>query len=211
MIEGSVYQLFLLTALIIVITPGPDTILVLSRTLATGGGAGLMTLLGTQTGNVIHAVLAGLGVSTLVLMVPWMFDFLKYLGAGYLIYLAIKLWYSSESVEINSQLTSSRNGYLQYFYQGLINNLVNPKMIPFFIAIFPQFINPEKGNLALQSFFLGITLAVMAILILGIAISVATKMRNVISESSLFLNVANKFAAFVFLGLAIRLLTQRNT
>lgn len=211
MIEGSVYQLFLLTALILVITPGPDTVLVLSRTLATGGGAGLMTLLGTQTGNVIHAVLAGLGVSTLVLMVPWIFIFLKYFGAGYLIYLAIKLWYSSDSVEINSQLSSSRNGYLHYFYQGLINNLVNPKMIPFFIALFPQFINPEKGNLALQSFVLGITLAGMAMLIIGTAITVAAKMRKVISESSLFLNLANKFAAFVFFGLAIRLLTQINS
>lgn len=138
MIDIDVYQLFLLTSLILVVTPGPDTVLVLSRTVATGGSAGFMTLLGTQTGNIIHALLAGLGVSTLVLMLPWAFTVLKYVGAVYLIYLAVVLWRSPARLELDTSLSSRTGTGFRYYFQGLVNNLVNPKMIPFFIAFFPS-------------------------------------------------------------------------
>ena len=85
MIDPQTYYLFLLTSLVLVLTPGPDTVLILSRTIATGTIPGMMTLLGTQAGNLIHAILAGLGVSTLVLLFPLAFDILKYAGAAYLV------------------------------------------------------------------------------------------------------------------------------
>jgi threonine/homoserine/homoserine lactone efflux protein len=208
-ISFDVYQIFILTAFIVIITPGPDTILVLSRTLATGGASGLMTLLGTQTGNVIHALLAGLGVSTLVLMFPWAFTALKYIGACYLIYLAIVLWRSPPKLELDQSMGSKVGSGLKYYYQGLVNNLVNPKMIPFFIALFPQFIDPLSGSVALQSLTLGVTLALIGVLCVGLEVLVVDKFRVAVTNNRLFLELANKFASITFFGLGLRLATEQ--
>lgn len=208
MIDPQTYSLFLVTALVLVLTPGPDTVLILSRTIATGTGAGLMTLFGTQAGNVVHALLAGLGVSGIVLLFPVAFDILKYLGAAYLVYLAVTAWRASATLELDTRLANTRGSPLRYFYQGLTNNLVNPKMIPFFIALFPQFVHPANGAVALQSLVLGATLAVMAIIWIGAIVLLVGRFRSIIAGSTTFLKLANRLAAITFLGLAARLVAQ---
>ncbi len=208
MIDPQTYYLFLLTSLVLVLTPGPDTVLILSRTIAMGTVPGIMTLLGTQAGNVIHAILAGLGVSTLVLLFPLAFDILKYAGAAYLVYLAMMAWRAPATLDLDTRLRSQRGGAVRYFYQGLVNNLVNPKMIPFFIALFPQFVHPENGAVALQSFVLGATLAGMAIVWLGTVVFVVGRFRAVVAGSTTFLKLANRLAAVTFFGLACRLAVQ---
>lgn len=208
MIDPQTYYLFLLTSLVLVLTPGPDTVLILSRTVATGTVAGTMTLLGTQAGNVVHAILAGLGVSTLVLLFPVAFDILKYVGAAYLVYLAVMTWRAPVTLELDTRLRGKRDGAFRYFYQGLVNNLVNPKMIPFFIALFPQFVHPENGAVALQSFILGVTLAGMAIIWLGAVVFVVGRFRSIVAGSTTFLKLANRLAAVTFFGLACRLAVQ---
>ncbi|SFD15303.1 LysE family translocator [Tropicimonas isoalkanivorans] len=208
MIDPQTYYLFLLTSLVLVLSPGPDTVLILSRTIATGTVAGMMTLFGTQAGNVIHAILAGLGVSTLVLLFPLAFDVLKYAGAAYLVYLAVMAWRVPASLDLDTRLRSKGGGAMRYFYQGLVNNLVNPKMIPFFIALFPQFVHPEHGAVALQSFVLGATLAGMAIVWLGTVVVIVGRFRAVVTGSTTFLKLANRLAAVTFFGLACRLAVQ---
>ena len=208
MIDPQTYYLFLLTSLVLVLTPGPDTVLILSRTIATGTIPGMMTLLGTQAGNLIHAILAGLGVSTLVLLFPLAFDILKYAGAAYLVYLAVMAWRAPATLDLDTRLRSQRVGAVRYFYQGLVNNLVNPKMIPFFIALFPQFVHPENGAVALQSFVLGATLAGMAMVWLGTVALVVGRFRSIVAGSTTFLKMANRLAAVTFFGLACRLAVQ---
>ena len=208
MIEPHTYSLFLLTALVLVLSPGPDTILILSRTVSNGTAAGLATLLGTQTGNVIHALLAGMGVSSLILLYPYAFDLLKYAGAAYLVYLAVMAWRSPEMLALDDLHQEMKSSFAKYFYQGLTNNLVNPKMIPFFIALFPQFVYPESGSVAVQSLMLGATLAGMALLWLGILVFLVGRFRTVVSASAKFQIFANRFAAVTFFGLACRLVVQ---
>lgn len=208
MIDAQTYYLFLATALVLVLSPGPDTVLILSRTIASGTRAGFMTLMGTQSGNVVHALLAGLGVSSLILLFPIAFDVLKYVGAAYLAYLAVVAWRAPATLELNERLGSRKSGPLRYFNQGLTNNLVNPKMIPFFIALFPQFVHPENGSVAVQSLVLGMTLAAMAIVWIGGMVLVVGRFRSAVSGSTTFLNVANKLAAVTFFGLACRLMAQ---
>lgn len=208
MIDPHTYYLFLLTALVLVLSPGPDTVLVLSRTLASGARAGLATLFGTQAGNIVHALLAGLGVSSVVLLFPYAFDILKYVGAAYLAYLAVMAWRAPATLELDASLASKRGGTLRYFYQGLTNNLVNPKMIPFFIALFPQFVHPERGAVALQSFILGATLAGMAIVWIGALVLLAGRFRSAVASSTTFVKLANRLAAVAFFGLACRLAVQ---
>lgn len=206
--DAQTYVLFLLTALVLVLSPGPDTVLILSRTVASGTHAGLMTLLGTQAGNVVHALLAGLGVSSIVLLFPYAFDVLKYGGAAYLLYLAINAWRAPATLELDTQLRAKRGGGLPYFWQGLTNNLVNPKMIPFFIALFPQFIHPENGAVAAQSLLLGATLAGMAIVWLGSLVLLTGRFRSAVASSTTILKLANRLAAITFFGLACRLAVQ---
>lgn len=210
MVDPQTYYLFLVTALVLVITPGPDTVLILSRTIATGAASGMMTLFGTQLGNVVHALLAGLGVSTVVLLLPGAFDILKYFGAAYLVYIAVMTWQAPTTLELDSKLRRTSEGRLRYFYQGFTNNLVNPKMIPFFIALFPQFVIPEKGNLPLQSFIIGMTLALMAIVWIGAVVLMVGRFRSIVASNTSFLKFANRLAAVTFLGLAARLLAQEH-
>jgi threonine/homoserine/homoserine lactone efflux protein len=205
MIDPQTYYLFLLTALLLVLSPGPDTVLILSRTIASGSGAGLMTLFGTQAGNVVHSLLAGLGVSSIVLLFPYAFDILKYVGATYLVYLAVMAWRATATLELDTRFSQECGGAMRYFYQGLTNNLVNPKMIPFFIALFPQFVRPEQGAVAAQSLLLGVTLAGMAIAWIGALVLLAGRFRSAVASSTTFLKLANRLAAVTFLGLACRL------
>lgn len=211
MIDPQTYSLFVLTALVLVLSPGPDTVLVLSRALGSGTRAGLMTLLGTQLGNVSHALLAGLGISSLVLLIPHAFEILKFAGAAYLIYLAVTTWRASPSLALNPGLAVGGGGDWRHVSQGFTNNIVNPKMIPFFIALFPQFIRPDGPQVALQSAILGVTLAGMALVWIGALVLLVGRFRAAAASSQTFLRWANRLAAATFFGLACRLAMQEKT
>jgi threonine/homoserine/homoserine lactone efflux protein len=204
-IDSTTYGIFLVTAVILVVTPGPDTVLVLSRSLASGTRPGWWTLLGTQAGNVIHAVLAGVGISTLILLLPPAYQALKAAGAVYLIYLAVTTWRSDPRLVVEAAAGERSSSALRYFGQGLANNLVNPKMIPFFLALFPQFIRPEAGSAALQSLILGLTLAGIAVVWLSGLVLVVSYARSVFVRSERFSPLLQRVAALVFAGLAARL------
>ena len=208
MIDPNTYGIFFATALILVITPGPDTILVLTRTIASGTRPGLWTLAGTQTGNVIHAMLAGLGISTVILLFPPAFQILKVAGTGYLIYLAVKTWRAAPGLALATASLGMQTTAGGFFVQGLANNLVNPKVIPFFLALFPQFIRPDSGDVALQSFILGSTLAAIALVWVGGLALIIGRMRSFVAQSECFVAVLQRIAALAFVGLAARLLVS---
>lgn len=210
MFDPHTYALFLATAALLVLSPGPDTILILSRTLASGVPAGLMVLLGTQVGNVGQAVLAGLGVSTIILVFPFAFTLLKIAGIGYLLFLALMTWQAPTRLALDPTLAGKSTSLGRCFLQGLINNLANPKMIAFFLALFPQFIRPEQGSLALQSLLLGATLAVMALIWIGLVVLVVGRARAVIATNTTVLKLVNRLAAVTFVGLACRLAVQES-
>jgi threonine/homoserine/homoserine lactone efflux protein len=210
MLDAETYSLFLATAAVLVLSPGPDTVLVLSRTLASGTAAGIMTLIGTQAGNVIHALLAGIGVSTIVLLFPLAFNVLKVIGVAYLIYLATQVWRAPATLALDTRL-DGRDGAGRYFVQGLFNNLANPKMVAFFIALFPQFIHPAQGALAVQSLILGTTLAFMAVAWIGLIVILVGRARILVATNTAFLKFANRLASITLFGLACRLAVQERS
>ena len=208
MFDLHAYALFLVTAAVLVLSPGPDTVLILSRTLASGTPAGLMTLVGTQVGNVVHAVLAGVGISTVILLFPIAFTALKFVGVSYLLYLAVVAWRAPTALRLDAPSAGAHEHAGRYFMQGLANNLTNPKMIVFFLALFPQFVRPEGGSLALQSLVLGSTLAIMAAAWIGIVVVLVGRFRAAVAASTTFLKLANRLAAATFVGLAYRLAVE---
>jgi threonine/homoserine/homoserine lactone efflux protein len=209
MFATHAYYLFLATAIVLVLSPGPDTVLILSRTLASGTFSGLMTLVGTQVGNVIQAVLAGVGVSTIVLLFPIAFTALKLAGAAYLLYLAVQAWRAPATLDVDASLSNRQPHLGRFFIQGLTNNLTNPKMIAFFVALFPQFVRPERGSPAIQSLILGTTLAVMAVAWIGLVVMLTGRFRETVASNRTFLRLANRLASVTFFGLACRLALER--
>lgn len=205
MFDLQTFCLFLGTAVMLVLSPGPDTVLILSRTLASGTAAGFMTLLGTQAGNVIHAVLIGIGVSTVILHVPIAYTALKVTGIVYLIYLAVMAWRAPAEIQLTANLSARSGGPLRCFVQGLMNNLANPKMIAFFLALFPQFLQPNHGSLAAHGLILGMTLALVAIVWIGFVIVITGRFRETATQNIKFIKFANRLAAITFMGLACRL------
>ena len=162
---------FSLAALALVLTPGPNMIYCVSRTLVQGRAAGLLSLTGVLLGFVVHLMAATLGLTALLLAVPLAFDAIKLAGAAYLLWLAWQAVKPGGTAPFEArQLPVDPPGTL--FRMGFITNLLNPKVAMFYLSFFPQFLHPERGSVLVQSLQLGalqigISGGVNALIVLG--------------------------------------------
>jgi threonine/homoserine/homoserine lactone efflux protein len=146
--------LFAVAVLLLVLTPGPVWIYLISRTLAQGRRAGYFSLLGVLAGVVLHVLLAALGLSVLLLAVPFAFDAIKLAGAAYLLWLAFSTLRGGGMNFEAQALPAVPDRVL--LRQGFIASTLNPKVAVFYLSLFPQFIEPGAGNVFAQSLVLGI-------------------------------------------------------
>ena len=161
MFDLTTIGLFASASILLAITPGPAMIYIATRSIAQGRSAGVVSVLGVHTGALIHTFAAALGLSALIAASAVAFSIVKYAGAGYLIYLGIQTFLSkSQMLEVKS---TARAKLSQVFYQGLLVNLLNPKVILFFLAFLPQFVDPSQGNVKLQLLTLGILFIVFVL------------------------------------------------
>ncbi len=197
------FQLFLITVLIICITPGIDMMFILNRSISQGRDAGIYSALGVSVGAVVHTVLSGLGLSVILQTSVVLFTIIKMVGAVYLIYLGIQMFISKQSsISIKKTVYQSRR---KLFVQGVITNVTNPKVALFFISFIPQFISVDNQYGPIPFLILGSIFAVMgAITSFIIAIfssSLTTKLReNIVAEK-----IINKISGAVFVILGISL------
>ncbi len=197
------FQLFLITVLIICITPGIDMMFILNRSISQGRDAGIYSALGVSVGAVVHTILSGLGLSVILQTSVVLFTIIKIVGAVYLIYLGIQMFISKQSsISINKTVYQSRR---KLFVQGVITNVTNPKVALFFISFIPQFISVDNQYGPIPFLILGSIFAVMgAITSFIIAIfssSLTTKLRdNIVAEK-----IINKISGAVFVILGISL------
>jgi len=156
MVPFNDWLLFVGAALLIVLTPGPNMIYVISRSICQGRKAGVISLLGVMAGFVVHMFAAALGLTALFMAVPLAYELLKWAGAAYLLYMA---WQAvrpgARSPFEARQLPEDSPRRL--FFMGFLTNLLNPKIAVFYLAIFPQFVSPEHGSVFVQSMVLGFT------------------------------------------------------
>lgn len=195
--------LFAVASLALTLTPGPDMLLIASRTVAQGRTAGFITLAGIQLGTYIHAAAAALGLSQLFAAVPAAYDVVKWAGALYLLYLAwttVRSAGASIAADPSSQAASNR----QMFTQGLITNLLNPKMILFVLALFPQFVSAQAGNVGLQIMLLATVLNAIGLLVNGAVILAAGQTRRYVSRINRS-RLPDYILSAVFAALALRL------
>ena len=158
MLEAS-WGLFVVASLLLIVTPGQDMILVMSRSVAQGVAAGVVTAAGVSVGLVGHTVLATLGLGAILRTSEWLFVALKILGALYLVWLGIGLVRTRESglpLATQAQRTPGR-----LFVDGALSNLSNPKIAIFYFAFLPQFVSPTAQRPTLTVFVLGLAFAAL--------------------------------------------------
>ncbi|RYF65187.1 MAG: LysE family translocator [Comamonadaceae bacterium] len=154
MLPISELLFFALAALVLVLTPGPNMIYCVSRALCQGRAAGLISLAGVMLGFVVHLLAASLGLTALLLAVPFAFDAIRLAGAAYLLWLAWQAVKPGGAAPFQArELPQDRPGKL--FAMGFVTNVLNPKVAMFYLSFFPQFLHPEQGSVLLQSLQLG--------------------------------------------------------
>ncbi len=152
--------LFILASIALALVPGPDLLYITARSLSQGAKAGFISALGIHTGIIVHIILAALGISALIASSPIAFDAIKYTGAAYLIYLGVIALRSEHSLIDTDH--SKHNSLFQIYYQGVITNVLNPKVILFFLAFFPQFLDPNSSSASSDVLWLGFIFVVVS-------------------------------------------------
>jgi len=202
--DMSTLALFALACLALTATPGPDMLLIASRSASQGRSSGFATLAGIQAGTYCHALAAAFGLSQLFLAVPIAYDVVRYAGAAYLLYLAWKTVRSTGTVLTpNAGLRRYPIGVV--FRQGLLTNLLNPKMALFVLALFPQFVQPSAGSVALQILVLATVLNLIGLAVNGAVIVMASGLGRLFNAEGRWRRAPQVLLGTVFAGLALRL------
>ena len=202
MLAPGDFLLFLIAALVLLITPGPAVFYIVARSVQQGSWAGIVSAAGVVTGGFIHVVAGTVGLSALVLSSPIAFATVKYFGAMYLIYLGFRVFFKKNRVgDLNLHLKSIRLG--RVYRDGLVVNLFNPKTILFFIAFLPQFVDSTRETPGTQFLLLGTIMVSMGLVTDSIYAVVAGKASQWLRKSNNRLSYHQWFAGTVYLVLGI--------
>lgn len=204
MIPYSDLLIFIIAAFGLVITPGPNMIYLISRSISQGKQAGMISLAGVIVGFLFHVIMVSLGLTAILMAVPFAYTFLKWLGVGYLLYLA---WSAikpgSKSVFETTSLKDDSN--FKLFQMGFLTNVLNPKIAVFYMSFFPQFIKPEYGNVLLQNFQLGFTQMTVSFSVNLMIVLFASSISTWFSERPTWIKIQKWFMAGILGSLAIKL------
>jgi len=200
----STLGLFAIACLALTATPGPDMLLIASRSASQGRTAGFATYLGIATGTYCHALAAAFGLSQLFLAAPIAYDAVRYAGAAYLAFLAWKA-FRSDGTTLAPVAGLPRYSKTRIFRQGVLTNLLNPKMALFVLALFPQFVHPEAGSVAGQILVLATMLNLIGLVVNGLVILTASRIGAALSGRTRFRRAPQILLGTVFAGLAARL------
>ena len=196
--------LFAGAALVMVLTPGPNMLYLISRSICQGKQAGVISLLGVITGFLVHMFAAALGLTALFMTIPLAYEALKWMGAGYLLFLAwqaVRPGARSPFEARNLPTDPPR----KLFAMGFLTNLLNPKIALFYLSIFPQFVSPEHGSVFAQSIQLGLTQIVVSFSVNLCIVLSAARLAAWFARSPRWLALQRYFMGTVLAALALRL------
>lgn len=202
------YLGFIVAGIILNLTPGSDTMYILTRSISQGRKAGIYSVLGITTGGLIHTTFASLGLSILLAKSATAFALVKYLGVTYLVYLGIRMIIDKKNSFDNSQKTEQLD-LKKIYRQGVITNVLNPKVALFFLAFLPQFINPNYASGSLPFMILGVTFMTTGTVWCLFLAYAASRITNTLRANDRIGMIMQKISGLIFIGLGIRLLTQK--
>ncbi len=207
MIPIEIMITFLTASILLALAPGPDNIFVLTQSALRGRLAGIVVMFGLCTGLIVHTSAVALGVAVIFQTSVVAFSILKFIGAGYLLYLAWQAFRASaERIRIQD---NGKVNHWTLYCRGIIMNITNPKVSIFFLAFLPQFANPSRGPVTFQILLLGGLFIIATILVFGAIALLSGALGQWLYRSTRTRNALNKITGTVFLGLALKLATTR--
>ncbi|MFE7853989.1 LysE family translocator [Streptomyces sp. NPDC057403] len=205
MVDMSSYAAFLVAAFALCVTPGPDMMFIVAMGGRGGPRTGVLAAAGVACAMFVHTVAAALGLSALFLSLPALYHALRWAGAAYLLYLAVKAFRDRGAAVEGGPAEPGRR---RAFWQGAVINLLNPKVILFNVAFLPQFVAPGLGHVREQFLVLGLTITVMGFAVDGSVGLLSGKLSSLLRRSRRVARGLNVFTGTVFTALAVRLSTQ---
>jgi threonine/homoserine/homoserine lactone efflux protein len=195
-------ELFISAALVLLLVPGPAVFYIFARSVERGRLAGFVSILGIHTATLVHVAAAALGLSAVLASSALAFSAIKYAGAAYLIWLGLKKIFGSvEASAVN--VTVQGSGHWRLFRDGFFVNLLNPKTALFFLAFLPQFVEVDRGHVAIQIAFLGLLFTFLGITTDGCYAFAAGTVGNRLKRSPAYLEVERYVSGVLFIGLGL--------
>jgi threonine/homoserine/homoserine lactone efflux protein len=198
------FETFLLAGILLNLTPGNDTIFILSKSIGQGKKAGIISALGIGTGSVIHTILAAVGFSVIIAKSILLFNIIKYAGALYLLWMGLKMITNKKGLDTGNLLKGEEANYTIIFRDAVITNVLNPKVALFFISFLPQFINPAVSNTVIPFLLLGFTFIATGTIwcfMLAVFSSAIFKQLKANKKAAGYIN---KLCGLMLIGLGIR-------
>lgn len=206
MLDPSVLIAFIPAAIALIISPGPDSIYTLTRSISDGRTAGVMAALGSSSGSVVHTTAAVVGLSALLQRSALAFTLVKFAGAAYLVYTGVQTLRNSETFDISPEQESYTPA--ESYRSALLINVLNPKVALFFLAFLPQFVRTE-ATAPIQIFTLGILFAGLGFVYQTLLAIFSARARRVITEQELAKAVLRAVSASVLVGFGVKLALER--
>lgn len=209
MSDFNFWILFLATAFALNVAPGPDLLYILTKTIRNGKKVGLASALGVCTGALFHVFAAAVGLSMILVSSTLAFGLVKYIGAAYLFYLAYQALQSS-GFEFIVESSNQRETAFESFKQGIIIDILNPKVAIFFMAFLPQFVRENSGPVSFQLIYLGLLVIAVAIVVETAYVLVADKISERIRSSKRLSIWLDRAVGAMFVTLGIKLAISTN-
>jgi threonine/homoserine/homoserine lactone efflux protein len=208
-IDQHLLMAFTLTTIVAMITPGPDMLFILGCGIRGGPRAGLLATAGVATSEVVHVTVAAAGLATLFAAVPIAFTTVRIAGAAYLIYLGVQMIRHRKDGQREVQVVGGGMSGRRAYLNGLLTNLLNPKMVTFTIAFLPQFINPRLGQVWVQFAILGAVLIGLEFLVDGAVGVFAGRIGGWLRRRHAARRRVDLATGGIFIGLGMRLAIER--
>ncbi|PLP61231.1 lysine transporter LysE [Mesorhizobium loti] len=189
-----------------VFIPGPATLLTVARSTSSGTKVGIATGVGIAAGDMIHTVLAIVGISAIIAASAMLFSIVKYLGAGYLVYLGIRAILAKAPTELATNTLPISAG--KAFRQAILAEVLNPKTALFFLAFLPQFVRPENGPVPFQLLSLGAIFVVLGLVSTLVFAFGAGALGNLLRRNPTILKWQGKVVGGIYCALGVRLALQ---
>jgi RhtB (resistance to homoserine/threonine) family protein len=204
------FALFLTTGILLNLAPGPDTVYILGRSIAQGRRAGVASAFGICVGSIFHTCAAALGLSAFLATSAWAFTAVKLAGAAYLVFLGVRaLLQRDHDMAVPAHF--KRNNPAAAFRQGVLTNILNPKVALFFLAFLPQFIDPETPSKTTAFLILGFTFVttgtIWCLLLAWFAATFSARLRGNVTIAALLNRAVGSL--FIFLGLRLAVAARR--
>ena len=208
MIPLNELLIFAAACLLMVLTPGPNMIYLISRSICQGRKAGLVSLLGVVAGFFVHLFAAAAGLTAVFLAVPMAYEVLKWAGALYLLWLAWQAVKPGARSPFEAQQLPPDSAR-KLVTMGFLTSALNPKIAVFYLSVFPQFITPEHGSVFTQSVMLGFTQISVSFMVNALIAMFAASIASWFINNPTWLTVQRYFMGFVLAALAVQLMLEQ--